>query len=63
MGGRYYGPGFIDDDSDGDSLSICDGPCTEGVSDTDWFWSFLCSLGHKGASRSTCPVPYSLLQP
>ena len=34
MGGRYYGPGFIDDDSGGDSLSICDGPCTEGVSDT-----------------------------
>ena len=27
-----------------------------------WFWSFQCS-SHKGPSRSTYPVPYSLLQP
>ena len=34
MGGQCYGPGFIDDDNDGDSLSTCDGPRSEGVSDT-----------------------------
>lgn len=39
LGGRSYGRAvswswFIDDDNDVGSVSTCDGPCTEGVSNT-----------------------------